>query len=490
MSMPGTASFSPRQRVLPCDSCTAPITVPIEGGEAHCPRCRTALLAPPRPDTTVPRSSSGDEAQRRERLRAQDGRPTLPPVGLEQMVSGGGVPAHKIQEATLIWAATRKQLASQPADVAAAERLVWLTAVLVNTLLASNDEAGIRALAEGALEVLMLPRHRQTMRTRLSRMAARAGDVDGAQKWLAGCDPASEDLEMDSAYRLSQAFVDTAQRNPDGVLAALGDSEQDVPIEDTMDALAAVLRANAWEQRGDVPRAKQLLARFMTSGGGLSNAVESIVAALPPQWQVCAQSMQSARSVVREQVGARAAGGTGGEMIGLVIMVAGCVPLLMLGVFAYQDQFQLPMLTMLLFPLLFGSWACACSAARAAPARSPATGCTGAGASSAPPPPARASTASRSCASTWSWRSRAIRGGRPAASGCSAWGRPRCSSAARSAFCGIRSTRTRSSWRCDASAARLRGATARGAADGRRPASGGGRTPRESSARHRPSPFR
>ncbi|HEV8321201.1 MAG TPA: hypothetical protein VG389_06260 [Myxococcota bacterium] len=342
--------------MLPCDSCTAPITVPIEGGEAHCPRCRTALLAPPRPDTTVPRSSSGDEAQRRERLRAQDGRPTLPPAGLEQMVSGGGVPAHKIQEATLIWAATRKQLASQPADVAAAERLVWLTTVLVNTLLASNDEAGIRALAEGALEVLMLPRHRQTMRTRLSRMAARAGDVDGAQKWLAGCDPASEDLEMDSAYRLSQAFVDTAQRNPDGVLAALGDSEQDVPIEDTMDALAAVLRANAWEQRGDVPRAKQLLARFMTSGGGLSNAVESIVAALPPQWQVCAQSMQSARSVVREQVGARAAGGTGGEMIGLVIMVAGCVPLLMLGVFAYQDQFQLPMLTMLLFPLLFGSW--------------------------------------------------------------------------------------------------------------------------------------
>ena len=356
MSTSGAVSFSARQRVLPCEKCNAALIVPPEGGEVRCARCGTAQAVPQRPDTAVPPSPPTEELARRERLRPQDGRPMLPPPGTEQYLAGGVVPPHKLQEAMLVWGATRKQLAGAPADIAAAERLVFLTQLLVNTLVAARDDAGMRALIEGALEVLMLPRHRQAMRARLARMAAREGDLPSAEKWLAGCDPASEDLQADTAWRISRAFLDTAMRRPDAVLGVLGETFEAVPIDDSTDALATVLRANAFEQRGDVDGAKALLARFMTGGGGLSAAVEGVVGALPPDWGVCAQSLGAARGAARAEVGARAAGGGGGALLGYVLIVVGCIPAVMMLKFVIDGQFFGPMASMLIFPVVFGGW--------------------------------------------------------------------------------------------------------------------------------------
>ncbi len=356
MAAPSTISFSPRLRVLPCPQCGAAVTVPPEGGEERCGRCSTAVAAPPRPETTVPKSPATDERARRERLRPQDGKPMLPPAGLETLVSGSEIPPHRMQEALMLYAATCKHLAAQPADIAAAERLVWLVALLANTYVDAKDEAALRAVTEGAMEVLMLPRHRQQMRARLAGMAARAGDTRSAEQWLAGCDPASEDLQTDSAYRVARALADTALRRPEAVLEVLGADEHEVPIEDARDAFATVLRAHALEQRGDLEGARTQLARYMTGGGGRSGVVDSIVALLPADWNVCAQSLQTARQEVRQKVGARAAGGMGGEILGFIILAGGSVPLVILVIEIVDGTFFMPMLAMLLFPVIFGGW--------------------------------------------------------------------------------------------------------------------------------------
>lgn len=343
--------YSSRERWLPCDGCGAPLSAPIEGGRVPCPQCGGTLNAPPRPDTRVPPSPSADELGRRTRLRAQDGQPLVPPPGYEQLVSGSTVPAHKLAEARMLWTATRTQLVATPADFAAAERLVWLTLMLRNTL---TEQRAIRALVEGALEVLMLPRHRQLMLGFLSRDAVKEGDLSSGRDWLGRCDPASEDLSADSTYRISYGLLETAQGDYTKVLEILGASEEEVPIHDSMDPIAVVLRANAWERLGRVDSAKAELTKFMGRGGQAS-AVEAVIGSMPPTFHLCAQSIGVARAEVRQAVGKRAASQAGGAMGWLVALLGGGLPLVVLVSMLASEEFEWPALFMLLFPLIFGS---------------------------------------------------------------------------------------------------------------------------------------
>lgn len=342
---------SSRERWLPCDSCGAPLSAPIDGGSVPCPQCGATNRVPARPETRVPPSPASDEQARRARLRLQDGKPTVPPAGYEQLVSGSVVPPHKLAEARMIWSATRKQLMATPADLAAAERLVWLTHVLRNTL---TDPRAIRALVEGALEVLMVPRHRQQMLCHLSRDAAKSGDLGSAHDWLERCDPTSEDLSSDSAYRIARALLETAQGDYARVHEALGATEEEVPIDDSMDAIAVVLRANAWERLGRVDAAQAELTKFM-SRGGQAVSVEAVIGSMPPSLRLCAQSIEVARADVRQAVGQRAASQAGGATGWIVMIVGGGLPLVVLISMLTSEEFEWPMLFMLLFPAIFGS---------------------------------------------------------------------------------------------------------------------------------------
>ncbi|MBZ0119331.1 MAG: hypothetical protein K8H88_20235 [Sandaracinaceae bacterium] len=339
--------YSTRERWLPCESCGAPLTVPIEGGTGPCPKCGAQLSAPPRPDTRVPPTPRSDEMGRRARLRPQDGRPILPPAGFEPLCAGSEIAPHKMQEAWMVWTATRRQLLSSPGDLGAAERLVWLTMMLRNTL---TDERAIRALVEGALEVLMLPRHRQSMLGHLARGAAKEHDLGSAGEWLERCDPSSEDLQADSAYRVSRALYETARGDFTMVLEVLGATEEEVPIDDSMDPIAVVLRANAWERVGRVDAAQNELTKFMTRGG-MAATVESVIANMPAGWTLCPQSIGVARTQVRAAVGQRAVSQAGGA-IGWVLVGAGLIPVVLMFVFLLSGEWEWPMLTMLIFPLI------------------------------------------------------------------------------------------------------------------------------------------
>ena len=53
--------------------------------------------------------------------------------------------------------------------------------------------------------------------------------ASGVRPRRACCDPNSDDLQTDSAYRISRAYLDTARGDFQRVLQILGGNEQEVP---------------------------------------------------------------------------------------------------------------------------------------------------------------------------------------------------------------------------------------------------------------------
>ncbi len=200
--------------------------------------------------------------------------------------------------------------------------------VLANHFAGSNDQRRQRAMFESALEVFFLPRHRQLMRGHLARSAAQEGDLDAAEAWLEPCDTRSDDLDTDSAYRFSRAFVDTRRGEFQEVLRVLGHGADDVPITDTMDTSTTLLRANAWEQLGQVDRAVPLLMGRMGAGGANARRAMEIMVGRYAGWGLCEESYPRAAAAYRdaasEAAGEKASGG-----IGVIFVPIGCLFLLL-----------------------------------------------------------------------------------------------------------------------------------------------------------------
>ncbi len=199
------------------------------------------------------------EAQRFERLRAQDGKPLVPPPALHGLLGSGGLDPAKAQQATQMWQAAQTELASVP-SYPAEERLFWCFFLLASLYAEQGARPNALQLAQQTLPSLRDVRHRQIAMGSITRYSALAGDHATAQAMLAQLDPASEDLQIDTNYRFSTAYTAALRGDDNAVLQALGYNATDIPISDAYDLVCAVLRANAHERQGrlDVARAQML----------------------------------------------------------------------------------------------------------------------------------------------------------------------------------------------------------------------------------------
>ncbi|MBW2528242.1 MAG: hypothetical protein JRI23_28960 [Deltaproteobacteria bacterium] len=291
-------AFSHEIRVIACDNCGAPVQATPAAGHFQCDYCRAVNVLQVRQQQTAPAPQQAGlhEGERLRRLRTQQGRGLATPPDLMHLSPGGLLVAHKVNEAGAIWQTTRNALRANPADFAAAERLVYLTMMMSTYYQAQRDLLRQRAMLESALEVVTTPRHQQMMRGYLSRCACRSGDLQSAEQWLTPCDPRSDDLETDTAYRYSRACIDTAAGNFQGVLEVLGTSPTDVPLMTNLVHVCAVLRANAWEKLGNLPMATQLLAQALSSGAPMVRAGIDKIVQIYADWGVCAQSYPQVRT--------------------------------------------------------------------------------------------------------------------------------------------------------------------------------------------------
>ncbi|NVB43144.1 hypothetical protein G6O69_35300 [Pseudenhygromyxa sp. WMMC2535] len=321
--------FDNQLRVLLCESCGAPLEAPLAGGQLPCAYCGALNQFAEReleaPAAAMPAPSAPvDEATRLDRLRAQDGTPWQPPQSLRRLLAGSVFAPAKVQEAFAIYQATRKEVKTTGSPDAA-ERLFFLTLIANNYYVLNDEPDRRRAILETSLEVLYLPRHKQVLRATLATAAAKERDLQAAEAWLAPCDPRSDDLESDSAYRAARAFIDTLRGDYENVLAVLGAADDQIPIHDARDPVCAVLRANALERRGDIEGAVAALsARMGKESANGRVAMEAFVQRYPAL-SLCPLSLPQATALHTERAVALASrstgAGTGNVLYGLGLLM-------------------------------------------------------------------------------------------------------------------------------------------------------------------------
>jgi hypothetical protein len=317
-------AYTTEIRVLLCQACGAPLAAAPQGGAIACSYCHAQNHIGQRRNDSVAMSapqSTLDEGQRVARLRMQDGRPLVPPMSLMPLLGNGGFHPAKVEEAFHIYRATRNEVLATHSPEAA-ERLYFLT-LIANTHLTQigNDEQR-RAILETTLDTLSLPRHVQVVRCLLASASAKEGDIASAENWLAPCNPRSEDIDSDSAFRVARAFVDTTRGDFNAVIQNLGPIDDGYPIADAWDPTCAVLRANALERLGDLGAAVTSLRSRMSKENQSGRATMEAIIAAHPQLALCPQSFAMATQG-HAQVAAQAMSSNTGAGIGSIFYYVG-----------------------------------------------------------------------------------------------------------------------------------------------------------------------
>jgi hypothetical protein len=184
-----------------------------------------------------------------ERLRAQDGQPLLPPPNLRHLAAGGGLDPAKVMEARQQWDAARGQMQAGP-SYPVEERLFWTTFLLARHYAEHDARREAMQIIEATLPLLHDPRHRQITLGLGARNAAVLHDFATADRYLAQLDPRSDDLQVDTNYRFTTAYVALTRNDHRTALHVLGMEIDDVPISDAYDTVCGVLRAHAHEAAG------------------------------------------------------------------------------------------------------------------------------------------------------------------------------------------------------------------------------------------------
>lgn len=309
-------------RLYLCPGCSTPQPAPPQGGQVVCAQCRAPFVLPDRGaafvgDAPGPLRVPRNDPERLQALRVQDGRPRTTSPALQSVLGGPGVQPGREQEALAIWQSLRAR--STQGDVAASEDLATLTLLLVSP--AHVPEPLLEALSESTVDAAALPRHKVEQLGRLARRAVAAGNRAKAARLLSMMPVDPPDIDSDSEYRLSCAVLATLDGDAQRVLALLGPRKDAVPLVDTMDPLASVFRANAFERLGDGAQAAQVLTELPAPE--VLDAVRARFPALP----LCAQTGARFKETAAQQGAQRASSSAGrvGTMVGGVLLAVGVV---------------------------------------------------------------------------------------------------------------------------------------------------------------------
>lgn len=239
----------------------------------------------------------GNEAVRFERLRAQDGQPMVPPPNLAALSRGGGLDPAQVGQAQSVRDAAMAEMAQVP-SYPAEERIFWTTFMLCNHFSVQQQREQTTALLHQTLPVLQQARHQQIFMGMMARNLAALGRPDEAHQYVSRLDAYSEDLQVDTNYRFSTAFVALLRNDAQTVLTVLGYNIDDIPISDAYDSVCAVYRAHAHEVMGNLDVAKQQLQKIAPTPAHLGNIEEMI--RVTPQIPLVARTFPAVKMAVIE----------------------------------------------------------------------------------------------------------------------------------------------------------------------------------------------
>jgi hypothetical protein len=266
-------------RVLLCGRCGGPLPAPDAGGAATCDYCEaTTELVARKHELTPVDEPAISEDDRIALLREQDGKPLRPPGTLpfKLMTWHGQDDDERFDQALARWQEARGKLETGDSPKESEAELYWLTLAMANYLSSKDQHDKLRGLLETAIDLTDDRVHSQVLRCMMARQAARIGDLEAAEAWLASCEAKPRDLHMDSALRHSLAYLATRAEDWDRVLEVLGVDGSEVPTADVVDHTCAMLRANALERKGFGKEARAELERVLDETPGSPRILREI----------------------------------------------------------------------------------------------------------------------------------------------------------------------------------------------------------------------
>lgn len=302
-----------------CQSCGAPLQVPPDGQAVRCHNCSAENVVAARVEGPVAEQWSEDELRRLAHLSAQPREfspdPANAPFFAGMRPSRSAGPAAFAQ-----WQRTRATL--RPGDLGTERAFTQLTLLLAWQAAEDADPVRERGLLESALGAARDQRFLGMLRAALAVLACRMGDHQGAEAWLAACDPRPADLRADSHYRMARAFIDTAAGRSSRVLSLLGGNDVEVPIVDELAGACALMRAHAWERLGRVETAVDLLVHYSFEGDPFGQQVARSFSAVNRQLSLCAVAAPRAEAVRLRSLGRRRIGWTKGMVAVLALALS------------------------------------------------------------------------------------------------------------------------------------------------------------------------
>jgi hypothetical protein len=115
------------------------------------------------------------------------------------------------------------------------------------------------------------------------------------------------------------------------VLATLGRNNEEIPIADSLDEAAAVVRANALERLGDMDGAVSVLRARMARSNAFGRQALEHFAKVYPSLQLCAGSLPQA-STQHSAVAAKGAASRAGGGAGMILILVGVGSVVLTGV--------------------------------------------------------------------------------------------------------------------------------------------------------------
>jgi DNA-directed RNA polymerase subunit RPC12/RpoP len=241
-----TSAYDVRIRLHRCEGCGAPLEIPLEGGLATCSYCGARHVA----ERRVPKASNASRPPVEDgawAAGADDPRSPFPPGFM--VAFRREARKHQTFEQAAAWFA-EKRAAMKPGDRISEAWAVGAALRLNAWYAARRDHRGSRALMESLLDDLRGPEIRDLVRLSIARDAARAGEIENAEAWLALCDSGSDVLDLDSERRITLAVIAEKKKDFPGMLRVLGARGGEVTFCSWLVPLATVLRAHALEHLG------------------------------------------------------------------------------------------------------------------------------------------------------------------------------------------------------------------------------------------------
>lgn len=289
--------------VVSCQECSAPIEIALTGGVVSCAYCGTENKVTPlnRNIFVFPSHLSVSEEERLEVLRKQTGdineTPSELPKDLRNTTNDGW-----ISNALKLWKKWYSAL-DKSITPKIEEAFAYLTELIGGYYDKKNEPLRMRGIFERALEVIKVPRYRQSTLGRMSRNAAYAGDIQGAKKWLAMCDPKPTELQSDSIYRASHAVISIMEHNWNEVVTFLGEKDE-IPFSDSLSSLLAVMQAGALEELNKMDAAAEALKRELVTGIEERKGVRYIIGMFKDNGVIlCTQSLPMAKHLRNKLIG-------------------------------------------------------------------------------------------------------------------------------------------------------------------------------------------